>query len=44
MWVLIRKRIGSLEIFLIVVLSVLLVAVLPGWAASRVAPSLALEE
>lgn len=33
-----------LEIFLIVVLSVLLVAVLPGWAASRVAPSLALEE
>jgi putative ABC transport system permease protein len=33
-----------LEIFLIVVLSVLLVAVLPGWAASRVSPGLALEE
>jgi putative ABC transport system permease protein len=33
-----------LEIFLIVVLTVLLVAVLPGWAASRVSPALALEE
>jgi putative ABC transport system permease protein len=33
-----------LEIFLIVVLSVLLAAVLPGWAASRVSPGLALEE
>jgi putative ABC transport system permease protein len=33
-----------LEIFLIVVLSVLLVAILPGWAASRVSPGLALEE
>jgi len=33
-----------LEIFLLVVLSVLLVAVFPGWAASRVPPSLALEE
>jgi putative ABC transport system permease protein len=33
-----------LEIFLLVVLSVLLVALLPGWAASRVPPSLALEE
>jgi putative ABC transport system permease protein len=33
-----------LEIFLLVVLSVLLVAVIPGWAASRVSPSLALEE
>jgi len=33
-----------LEIFLIVVVSVLLVAALPGWAASRVPPGLALEE
>jgi putative ABC transport system permease protein len=33
-----------LEIFLLVVLSVLLVAILPGWAASRVPPGLALEE
>jgi putative ABC transport system permease protein len=33
-----------LEIFLIVVLSVLLVAIVPGWAASRVAPGLALED
>jgi putative ABC transport system permease protein len=33
-----------LEIFLIVVLTVLLVSVLPGWAASRVSPALALEE
>jgi len=33
-----------LEIFLLVVVSVLLVAVLPGWAASRVPPGLALEE
>jgi putative ABC transport system permease protein len=33
-----------LEIFLLVVVSVLLVAVLPGWAASRVRPGLALEE
>jgi putative ABC transport system permease protein len=33
-----------LEIFLLVVLSVLLVALLPGWAASRVPPRLALEE
>jgi putative ABC transport system permease protein len=33
-----------LEIFLLVTLSVLLVAVLPGWAASRVPPGLALEE
>jgi putative ABC transport system permease protein len=33
-----------LEIFLLVVLSVLLVAVFPGWAASRVSPSVALEE
>jgi hypothetical protein len=32
------------EIFLLVVLSVLLVALLPGWAASRVPPSLALGE
>jgi putative ABC transport system permease protein len=32
------------EIFLLVILSVLLVAVLPGWAASRVSPGLALEE
>jgi putative ABC transport system permease protein len=32
------------EIFLLVVLSVLLVALLPGWAASRVSPSLALGE
>jgi putative ABC transport system permease protein len=33
-----------LEIFLLVVLSVLLVAVVPGWVASRVPPGLALEE
>jgi putative ABC transport system permease protein len=33
-----------LEIFLLVVVSVLLVAALPGWAASRVPPGLALEE
>jgi putative ABC transport system permease protein len=33
-----------LEIFLLVVVSVLLVAIIPGWAASRVPPGLALEE
>lgn len=33
-----------LEIFLLVVLSVLLISILPGWAASRVPPGLALEE
>jgi hypothetical protein len=33
-----------LEIFLLVVVSVLLVAALPGWAASRVPPGLALED
>jgi putative ABC transport system permease protein len=33
-----------LEIFALVVVSVLLVAVLPGWVASRVPPGLALEE
>ena len=33
-----------LEIFLLVVVSVLVVAILPGWAASRVPPALALEE
>jgi putative ABC transport system permease protein len=33
-----------LEIFLLVIVSVLLIAVLPGWAASRVPPGLALEE
>lgn len=33
-----------LEIFLLVVASVLLVAALPGWVASRVPPGLALEE
>lgn len=33
-----------LEIFVLVVLSVLLISTLPGWAASRVPPGLALEE
>jgi hypothetical protein len=33
-----------LEIFLIVVCSVLLAAVIPGWVVSRVSPTLALEE
>lgn len=33
-----------LEIFVLVILSVLLIAALPGWAASRVPPGLALEE
>ena len=33
-----------LEIFLLVVASVMLIAVVPGWAASRVSPNLALED
>jgi putative ABC transport system permease protein len=33
-----------IEIFLVVVVSVLVVAVVPGWAASRVPPGLALED